>query len=209
MLGGSAPESGQTRVAIVNNVTLTASVDTTFTFTVTGMATSSTVNGETLTASSTPTVLAFGTLSPGVATVLGHQLNVTTNAKNGFSVTVQENQPPTSAIGANIDLFKDGATTSVPTAWTSPTNVLGQPNTYGHIGVTSADSDEGAGEFVGTKYAGNFDQPRQLFSNPGPADGVTANQGSTTVAYKIQIGTLQEAANDYTNVLTYVATPTF
>lgn len=43
----------------------------------------------------------------------------------------------------------------------------------------------------------------------GPADGSTAHQGRTRVGYKIQIGSLQEAGTDYTNTLTYVATPTF
>ena len=41
------------------------------------------------------------------------------------------------------------------------------------------------------------------------SDGSTANIGLTRVGYKIQIGALQEAANDYSNRITYVCTPTF
>ena len=59
------------------------------------------------------------------------------------------------------------------------------------------------------EYVGNFDNPRGIFWHTGPSDGTTANIGSTTVAYTIQVGALQEAGNDYTNTLTYVATPTF
>jgi hypothetical protein len=33
--------------------------------------------------------------------------------------------------------------------------------------------------------------------------------GSTTVAYKVEITSLQEAAKDYTATLTYIATPVF
>jgi hypothetical protein len=135
---------------------------------------------------------------------------VTTNARNGFAVTVQENQPLTSSTGATIDLFNNGATTSAPTAWAAPSNTLNVPSTYGHLGVSSDDADEGAAEFAGgAKYVGNIDQPRQIFSNPGPSNGAVQNSGLAHVLYSIQIGTLQEAGNDYTNTLTYVATPTF
>lgn len=197
--------SGETRVAILNTVTLTASVSTSFTFTVTGLATSSTVNGDTTTASSSPTTLPFSTLVNGAPTVLAQILTVNTNARNGFSVTVQENQPPTSSTGATIDLFKDGATTTNPTAWTSPLATLDVPSTYGHFGITSDDVDY----FDASEYAGNIDQPRTVFSHNGPVAGATTGAGTTRVGYKIEISALQEAGDDYTNTLTYVATPTF
>jgi hypothetical protein len=209
-VSGSNGDYGDTRVAVLPNVLVTASVDTSFTFTVTGLATSTNVNGDTTTGTASSTSIAFGTLTPGAAKVMGQQLSVSTNAANGFSVTVVENQNLTSATGADIDLFKDGATTSVPTAWTSPTNVLNQEWTYGHIGVTSEDTTLSAGdEFGASLYAGNFNTARQVFYNNGPSDGTTADIGLTKVAYKVQIGTLQEAGSDYTNTLTYVATPTF
>jgi hypothetical protein len=44
--------------------------------------------------------------------------------------------------------------------------------------------------------------------NNGPADGSSANSGKVQVAYGVQISTLQ-AAGDYTNTLTYTATPSF
>jgi hypothetical protein len=75
--------------------------------------------------------------------------------------------------------------------------------------VTSDDADEGGGEFTGSLYAGNIDQPRQVFSHNGPSNGVAQDKGVAHVLYSVQIGSLQEAGNDYTNTLTYVATPTF
>jgi hypothetical protein len=214
-IAGSQPSYGETRVAVLQNVTLTASVNTSFTFTVSGLATTTGLFGNlsTTTASSTATSLPFATLASGTPVILAQQLNVSTNAQNGFSVTVQEDQPPTSATGATIDLFKDGATTSIPTAWTHPSATLGAPQTYGHFGITSDDVDEnstGVNEFgTGTLWAGNFDQPRVVFSNNGAADGVTQNKGTARVGYKIEISDLQEAGNDYTDTITYVATPTF
>ncbi len=212
-LGGSTL-SGDTRVAIVSHVTVTAAVDTTFTFTVAGLATSTALgNTATTTKASTATALNFGTLSPNVPQIMGQQLTVTTNAQNGFAVTVHENQDLTSAVGATIHLFKDGNATSTPSPWAAPANTLDSPNTYGHIGVTSDDADLASGEF-GTStplYAGAFQSTTTLtlFSHTGPADGATQNKGLADVAYKIEISPLQAAGNDYTNQLIYVATPTF
>jgi hypothetical protein len=214
VLGGSGPNTGETRVAVLSNVTLTASVNTSFTFTVVGLVNGTNVNGEntTIDTSGSATTLPFGTLASGTPQILGQKLTVSTNANNGFAVTVVENQPPTSGTGAIIYLFKDGATTSVPTVWTRPRGVLDARQTYGHFGITSDDQDEGAGEWVATSttpYAGNIITPRTIFSHTGPADGTTQNKGLAKVAYKIEITDLQAAGNDYTNTLTYVATPTF
>lgn len=211
---GSNGDVGETRVAIIDDVVVTASVDTSFTFTITGIATSTVVNGDTTTGSTTATAIAFNTITPGPggAKVMAQHLAVTTNAAYGFSVTVVEDQNLLSSTGADIDLFKDGATTSAPTAWTSPLNTLGSEWTYGHIGVASEDTTLSAGdEFGSSLYAGNFapGYPRQVFYHNGPADGTTADIGATNVAYKVEIGSLQEAGSDYTNSLTYVATPVF
>lgn len=208
-IGGTMTNSGDTRVAVLPNVQVTASVDTTFTFTVSGLATSTTFNGITTTGSTTPTALPFNTLVPNASSTLGQALSVTTNARNGFAVTVQENQPLTSSTGAIIYLFDNGATTTSPIPWASPSNILDQANTFGHLGISSDDADEGGGEFNSSKYAGNIITPREVFSHNGPSDGTTQNKGLAHVLYTIQIGTLQPAGNDYTNTLTYVATPTY
>lgn len=209
----SQGEVGETRVAIIDDVVVTAAVDTTFTFTISGIATSTVVNGDTTTGSTTATAIPFGTITPGPggAKVMGQRLNVTTNARNGFSVTVVEDQNLTSATGADIDLFRDGTPASTPEAWgASPLNTLGNENTYGHIGLTSEDSTLSAGdEFGSALYAGNFNTARQVMYHNGPSDGLTNDVGSTSVAYRVEIASLQEAGSDYTNSLTYVATPIF
>ena len=133
---------------------------------------------------------------------------MTTNATNGFTVTVKENQHLLSSTGADIDNFKDGADTATPVVWTAPLGTLGNENTYGHFGITSSD-DINSSEFAGAKFAGNIVAPRSIFSHTGPSDGTTANIGQVDVAYKIAITTLQEAGTDYSNTLTYVATPVF
>lgn len=206
-LSGTSGLTGDTRVAIINDVTVTASVDTSFTFTVNG-ANAGTNIGTTTTATTTATTIPYGTLPLNIARTGAQRLNVSTNASNGFVVTVHENQPLTNDGGDLIYLFNQGASTSVPTFWQHPSSTISQYNTYGHFGVTS-DDDYNSNQFVsGTKYVGSIITPQIVFEQNGPSDGVTTDIGSTTVIYTIEIGALQ-AAGDYTNQLRYVATPTF
>ena len=211
-IDGTMPDIGATRVAIIDPVVVTANVDTSFTFTITGVATSSTLNSSATntSASSSATLIPFGTLSVGTTSVLAQDLSVTTNAANGFIVTVQQSQNLLSSTGADIDGFANGAYTNTPSAWVSPTAVLANENTWGHWGVTSED-DLNSNEFgVATAlWVAASTTPRQVFQNSGPGDGVTANSGKTRVGYQAQVSALQEAADDYATALTYVATPTF
>lgn len=202
-------DTGRTRVAILDNVDVTAIVNTSFTFVVAGLATSTDVNGTSTTGSTTATAIPFGVLTAGQPKVMGQQLSVTTNARNGFVVTVEQDQNLLSATGADIDGFIDGAYTNTPTAWVAPTNNIGNENTWGHWGLTSEDSNLNADEFGSALFVAASTTPRQVFSHSGPADGTTADIGRTEVGYAIQITPLQEAGDDYNTILTYIATPTF
>ena len=208
-----AADSGRTRVAIIDNVDVTASVNTSFTFTVAGLATSTAVNGTSTTGSTTPTAIPFGVLTAGQIKTMAQRLNVTTNARNGFVVTVEQDANLQSSTGADIDGFVNGNYINTPTAWSAPTNLIANENTWGHWGLTTTDSDLnaqlGGGSFAGNLYVAASTTPRNVFAHTGPSDGVTNDIGSTSVAYQIQISPLQEAGDDYNTVLTYIATPTF
>ncbi len=199
-------DSGRTRVAIISDVDVTAIVDTTFTFTITGTATSTLVDADPTTGSTSPTLIAFGKVTAGVAELMAQRLNVTTNARNGFNVTVESDGTLNSSNGADIDIFSNNTDVTTPTAWSAPTNSVSDENTWGHWGVTTMDD---VTLFDPGEYIAASTSPRSIFSHTGPADGTTNNIGSTTVAYKLQISALQEAAQDYNSVLTYIATPTF
>ncbi len=210
--GGTQADSGDTRVAIISQVTMSAIVPTSLTFTISGVASSTSLAGGLQTSTSTSaTAIGFGNLDVGDDEIGAQLLSVATNASNGFQVTVFQNQNLTSSGLDDIDLFKDGAATAVPTAWTSPLNTLGSEATYGHYGITSDDTGLTAGnEFVGgTLYAGNLASARQVMYNTVASNGVGVGLGTTTVAYRIEIASLQEAGTDYNNVLTYVCTPIF
>ncbi len=209
MVTAGASDVGRTRVAIIDNVDVTAIVNTSFTFTIDGLATSTTVNGTSTTGSTTPTAIPFDVLTAGQIKTMAQQLNVTTNARNGFVVTVEQDQNLLSSTGADIDGFKDGAYTNVPAAWTAPTNSITDENTWGHWGLTSEDADLNGDEFGSALFVAASTTPRQIFAHTGPADGTTADKGRTKVGYQIQISPLQEAGYDYSTTLTYIATPTF
>jgi len=205
-------DSGATRVVVLTAVTVSAAVDTIFNFTVAGVATG-TVNGEAITGPTGSTTIPFGKLSDGAASTTAQQLTVSTNASNGYVVTMQIDTPFQSSTGADIDGFIEGSDTDNPAAWASPVDVLGLENTYGHWGVTSDDYAtfaRGADEFAGTdEWIAATTTARAIMGHNGPSNGIGVGVGTTTVGYKVEISALQEAGDDYETTLTYVATPTF
>jgi hypothetical protein len=212
-IANATTDMGQTRVAIVNYVVVTAAVNTTFDFVVSGLATSTTINATSTTGSTTATLIPFGVLTPNQVYTMGQQLNVTTNAANGFVVTVEQDGNLQSSTGADIDGFSNGTYVNTPAAWSVPSNSLLLENTWGHWGLTSNDSNLNGNEFnVGTggdRWVAASTTPRQVFSHTGPADGTSQDYGLAQVAYRVQISPLQEAGDDYTTTLMYIATPTF
>jgi hypothetical protein len=208
-----ASDSGWTRVVILSGVEVTAAVDTVFTFTVAGVGAGQTVNGTTTTGSTGSTTIPFGTLQAGVGTTTAQDLFVSTNAANGYVVTVQLDQELQSSTGAIIDGFIDGSYTDDPTAWIAPGGDIGVPTSYGHWGITSDDAtttrsasfEFGSQEFVAASTTAGV----VVMSHNGPANGAGNDAGEARVGYKVEISGLQEAGDDYTATLTYVATPTF
>lgn len=198
-------DTGSTRVAILDSVTVTATVDTSFTFIVGGVGAAETVNGTTTGGVTTATDVPFGVLEANTASTAAQDLSVVTNATNGFTVSVVADSQLVSATGADIDGFANGNFTSTPTAWTSPSNTVGSEETYGHWGLTSDDTDY----FASEQYVSASTTPVEVFTHNGPVDGTVTGQGTTRVGYTVEIGALQEAADDYTATLTYVATPVF
>jgi len=212
-IGGTMPDSGQVRVAIVDQVTVTASVDTSLTFTVAGVNAGLTVNGTaTTSATSTNLTAPFGTLPIGVSRIVAHDLAVTTNAAAGYTVTVVETGALQSTTGAVIDGFVDGSNTNAPTAWVAPSAVLSNAATYGHWGLTSDDATITArtgNQFSANTWVSPSTTPIAVLGHTGPSDGTTAGSGAARVGYRAEISALQEAGDDYTTTLRYIATPVF
>lgn len=207
-------DSSQVMVYIIDDVRVTATVNATLSFAIGSLGPDSgktTVNGIALSASSTATTIEFGTLNAGSAVTLGQSLAVTTNADDGYIVTVQQDGELTSGAGATINSFNnspDGTGSTTPGVWADPAGTLDHTNTYGHMGLTTDDADL-ATDFTGSQYAGlNGTAPMTIMSHNNPSDGTTQNVGLAAVAYTIKTSALQEAG-DYENYLTYICTPTY
>ena len=210
-IAGSMQDSGQVRVAIIDEVQVSANVDTSLTFTVTGVGNGQVVNSTTTNGTSTNIQIPFGTLGINQIKTLAHDLSVTTNATNGFNVTVQQTGSLQSTTGATIDGFVDGSNTVTPAAWQAPTPVVTQPNTYGHWGLTSEDTAIPArtAQFGANQWVSGSTTPISVMGHTGSADGTTLGFGAARIGYQVQISALQEAGDDYTTTLRYIATPTF
>ncbi|MEI8360582.1 MAG: hypothetical protein WCG01_00380 [bacterium] len=209
VINSSKNENSSVMFAVVDAVSVSATVDSALEFAVSGVATDTVVNNIATTNTSGSSTLEFGNLTIGTSSVLAHKLSVITNASYGFVVTVEQNQNLTSNTGADISSFKDGGPTYEP--WVMPTANLSATSTYGHFGLTSNDAslNGGLNPFGGGIYTGFAAAlPIEVMYNSGPADGLTQDKGVASVAYRIEISPFQEAG-DYYNNLTYIATPTF
>ena len=210
LIGGTMTDSGALRIAIIDDVVVTAAVSTRLTFTIEGVDAGVDINGHTTDATSTATSMPFGTLVVDTPKVVGQKLSVQTNANNGFTVTVVQDENLVSASTADIDLFANGGASSTPVTWVSPAANVANENTWGHYGITSEDESLAGGDDFGSQlYAGNIDTAREVFYHGGPANATAEHIGTTEIAIRMEVSSLQEAGNDYTNVLTYVCTPVF
>lgn len=221
---GGTPTLERVTVAvfIIEDIWMTARVESTLDFTIAGLAAAQTVNGEACDLTTTATTTDFGTLPVGSPIDVCQELTVTTNADDGYAVTVEQDQELTSDSGSNINSFHDspdGTGTTTPEAWASPANTLDVYNTYGHMGLSSDDADlnslGGFGSFAPAdtdgafQFAGlNSTDPMEVMHHDGPSDGTTQNVGVARVLYRAEIASLQEAG-DYENTLTYIVTPIY
>ncbi len=220
-------DSGDVMFAIIEGVTVTATVSATLQFTISGVNPGQAAKNTTTTVTSTATTIPFGTLTPNATTVAAQDLSVTTNASDGFFVRVYQDGLLTSAGGDTIKTFKDNTPVPVTStqAWAAPGGNLDQPNTYGHFGFASEDQGlkvsgntiicgdpATAGAFglkTDDRWAGfNGTNREPVFCHTGPSDGTTEHKGRTRVVYRVEISALQPAG-EYTNKLTYIATPQY
>lgn len=228
-------ERVKTATYIIDDVVVTATVDsslsfaisatTTPTYTDSGTAEVFDCNDNDNTGQATATSVPFGTVTVGDRAHICQELNVETNAQDGYTVTIEQDHVLLADSGATIDSFREsGLNTGTTTAeqWAAPSNTLDFYNTYGHMGIRSDDSnledgdtadaiynDFDNGEDGSVDFAGlNNTDPLPVMHHDGPSDNTTPDVGMATVMFALQIGSLQEAG-DYQNTVTYICTPTF
>lgn len=211
--GGTEIERSDVRIYIISNVSVSGHVDASLTFAINGLATTGDdVNTAVTTATSTASLITFGTLTPNATSTIAQELSVGTNATDGYVVTVRQNHELQSAGGASIRSFNNapvGQGSTTPVAWANPTGSLTNANTWGHMAITSNDTTVDGIDYTSGKFAGLAGaSPLIVMSHTGPANGTTQDIGSARVAYSVMITALQ-AAGDYSNTLTYIVTPQF
>lgn len=192
-------------MAIENNIDtddstqmVTATVPSSLTFTVTGVTAGNACanSGGNASVTTTSSSIPFGIYNSSQTKIACQTLTVSTNATDGYVVTVQQNQDLTS----NSDtIAKFSGTYALPTTWTSPPG----SGTNSYFGFTTDDSDYGG--FQTAKYA-------KFAANNTPYNVAIGTQpvvnAANVISYQLETNALQEAGT-YTNTVMYIATATF
>jgi hypothetical protein len=196
---GASVDEGATVVSINNTVSVTATVQSSLTFTINGIAATNACanSGGNADVTTTSTTIPYGSLTVNTSKIACQELIVSTNATNGYVVTVQQDQDLTSAGADSIVPFS--GTHGTPITWTNPPGT----GTNGYFGYTS--DDTGFAQFQAAKYAGFAadNTPYDVITESGPVSNAT-----NYISYQIEVNELQEAGT-YTNTLMYICTATF
>lgn len=150
------------------------------------------------------TFVDFGTLTPGTPVLRTSLLTISNGSANGYQITVSQNHnlrvnasgqeiPPTSCDGGSC-------TPTTAGVWNNPT-------TYGFgYNCTNVSGTDCSSDFSGPTYY------RPFISSPSAAVVMSSTNVGTnkqgTITYQLNVSNTQ-AAGLYTNILNYIATPTF
>lgn len=199
---------GAANVIIKDEVTLSATVNEGLTFTVTAVPDSTLVGSIFTTTASTATTCAFGTIVPNQQYICSQQLDIETNAPNGYYIYLAQDGNMDNGSGDDIEVFKSGSRVDdqLAESWVGATGA--NADSDGHLGYNSTDSSV---FFDNTVWAG---MPTVPGAANGPntdglvADSTTATGGSADTYYSsfsLEVTPLQ-AAGTYTNEVTYIVT---
>lgn len=222
-------DSVDMKIAPIEAVQVSATVDETLSFIISGVASSTSACGVTTDVTTTATQVPFGTLA-AVNTFYdaANDLDVSTNADGGYSVTVSSNDQlgrngntctGDAGIAANCipDTVCDGTSCTHLAAavddWETASN-----NGFGYSLDSTAGTDsvwewdgtsgtcDGAGsDFCAAQFADeeSTQSPVSIMSNANPV-----NSNNSYVCYRLTVGGTQPAGTYY-NRLRYTATATF
>lgn len=196
------------------SISVSATVDPNFSFSVAGVSSGGNFNGGTgnINVTSTATTIPFSTLAAGVAKIAAHDVTISTNAANGYTVTashsasaVAGNPPLVSGATNNIDAFT--GTNGTPTTWSAPGGTGANTNT-GFFGYSTEDATLCTGTAArfttgGAKWAGSSTVGEEVICNAAAVSSQTTRIGWEAEANSIQ------PAGAYTGTVVLVATPTY
>lgn len=192
------------KIAIDDSVRVTATVDPTLTFTITGntvMKCNAPIAVSP--AFATPNALNFGPLAiESTANNLSQLLSVTTNSAGGYVVQAFENNPLTKIGTATTLPNTASAYNGTGAVWPSVTTASG----FGYsmeVGSTRAGAVLAIGSTANYRAFGiGYAQAATVLNNPNPS------ADSANICYRIS-STLYQPAGEYENSVSYIATATF
>jgi hypothetical protein len=203
----AAIDSTTVKVAVIESVRVTATVNPTISFVIAALGVGSTACGNALDVATTATTVPLGSLSITSFIDAAQQLTASTNADGGYAVTAVENDQLSRIDDSTVEIpdLVGGATGS-STDWTS-TSTKGFGYSLENVdaaSVTFAYNDLG-GTFQARQFPATADSesPLTIFSSSTVADNE-----DVYVCYRAIISSTQEAG-DYWNAITYRATATF
>lgn len=208
------------KIALIEAVRISATVDPTITFTIAGVGTATSTCGatpdvSTATGTNAPLAVPFGSMTLNTFKDLSHNLTVSTNASGGYVVTGSEDDE-LGLGGATSPAIADNpgdntlASDSVSDEWvTSTVNGFGYSMENVDASSIAFEYTTATGNCTGTFCSRQFaniaaaDSPATLFSSTA-----VANAENAYICYRLSIGATQQAG-DYENQVTYTATGTF
>ncbi|MCL4353560.1 hypothetical protein M1615_03810 [Patescibacteria group bacterium] len=153
------------------------------------------------------TIIDFGTLYPTTLVKRTNDLTVSNGSANGYSVTAIENHqllvPSSGSLIPNTACDNGTCTDTVSAAWTS-TLTYG----FGYRCDNISGSDCPGGFSNSTYYKQFADQSKSDSPQSVMASNNVGRNKEVQITYMVNISSTQPAGL-YTNVITYVATPTF
>ncbi|MBU1130446.1 hypothetical protein KKE45_03965, partial [Patescibacteria group bacterium] len=168
-------DTTQGKIAVVESVRVTATVDPTITFIIdnTNVSTGDTRCGNTLgtnAADTTATSVAFGSLNLSAFNDLAQRLSCVTNAANGYAVTAYEGDVlenvNTGVTIPNTDCDNEDCTASSETEWATENNVSGFGYSMENINADTITFTYGTGTtFAARPFGQGSDNATTLFNN--------------------------------------------
>jgi len=206
-----------TKVGVVDAVKVSASIAPQLTFTIAGINSGVSACGLTTDVTTTAITVPFGALTIGYFVDAAQKLTVTTNAINGYSVTVAENdQVSRGGLTCSLDTASNtciadttvsGASHTTSADWTSATDYgFGYSIGAATSGVTRVFYYNESSRTFSAKHFADLEHPevpQQIFSR-----GTIASSDQVDVCYRIAPAATNVAGN-YENYLVYTASATF
>jgi len=189
---------------------VTADVGPTLTVSVAAVTTGA-VNGAdiTITSGTSASTIPFGVLTIGTPAIAAHDIGVTTNANNGYQITVKATDPPLADGSNNIDFFT--GTNGTPTTWSEPDGTAKSVNT-GFFGYTTNDATLAIAGGAVDRFTSNGGDKWAGFTTSADQAAYSAtaiaSEETTRIGWQIEVNGLQPPGS-YTGTITMVVTPTY